>query len=628
MPTSRLLRRWPRVATVLALVVTGLAVPRAQAASPTGYVTLSDGTSIAVALFFPKGYKPGQRLPAIFEMAGYENGSAQGRTILGELADQTGIKQIPLQDDSRQLTTPFTDAGYIVMHASVRGTGCSGGQFDLFSWRSALDGNELIEWMARQKWSNGKVAIMGHSYSGITGFMVAATRPKHLVAATVSGLIDDVYRGLSWPGGIENGGFPVLWTYGVRPVYDVAGGTGQGLLRTQNPQCARNVAEHRPAQPTDEPLLNGVDGSDSQWFRSHSLLEYVDRIDVPMHIWEGWQDEQTGPRGPAHLWESLSGVPKRFLGSNSNHTSYEDVPYIVRDRVAWIDHWMGRANHGFGTFVRGRRGQQVSSTVETLFEVKPGAKPGTWVPNGVKRSRTWPLEDTRWTDLFLGTERALVGAPTRGPGGSDTYFSGSQRQSWQNSTGETAGHEFSTPDGPDQLRYTTAPLRANLAVSGPITANLWLSSSAPDTEMFVQVIDVAPDGSRSYLQRGMLKASHRAWVPAFSDYTPAGHLYRPWRPHTNPQPVTPGTATEYLIEIWPLGHIFRAGHEVQIEIEAPPASDNYYNYIPHTPAAINTVYHDETHRSRITLPVVSLAGVKLGREVPCGQQLKVRCIAP
>ena len=78
-------------------------------------------------------------------------------------------------EGSRGITKPF-NKDYVTVHASVRGTGCSGGEFDLFSWRSALDGYELVEWIADQEWSTGEVGIYGHSYGGITGFMVGATQ--------------------------------------------------------------------------------------------------------------------------------------------------------------------------------------------------------------------------------------------------------------------------------------------------------------------------------------------------------------------------------------------------------------------------------------------------------------------
>src|SRR5438270_9784465 len=105
------------------------------------------------------------------------------------------------------------------------------------------------------------------------------------------------------------------------------------------------------------------------------------------------------------------------------------------------------------------------------------------------------------------------------------YFSGTKRQAWNfelsnaggPSTAYTAGTPLTTADAPDQLTYISAPFQRAAAFVGPITANLWVSSLAPDTEFFVQVIDQAPDGARSYLQRGTLKASHNAIDWARSD---------------------------------------------------------------------------------------------------------------
>jgi hypothetical protein len=73
------------------------------------------------------------------------------------------------------------------------------------------------------------------------------------------------------------------------------------------------------------------------------------------------------------------------------------------------------------------------------------------------------------------------------------------------------------------------------------------------------LIDEAPNGSRTYLQRGLLKASHRAIDTSKSDFR-NGVLYRPWRPHTNPTLITPGTVYPYVVEVFPVGHVLRTGH--------------------------------------------------------------------
>ena len=590
------MRASPRRAALLvvaAALLLALLPGQAAQASPTHYVTMSDGTSIAVNVRLPDGYEKGRQYPTIFEMSGYDGGSSDGEGPDGGAG-------------SRGLTGIFED-DYVTVHASVRGTGCSSGEFDLFSWRSALDGREVIEWIADQRWSNGDVGIYGHSYGGITGFMVAATRPPHLRAASLSGLIDDLYRGIVYPGGVSNYGFPLLWTGGVRTVYDVGGGTFPGLAAGDE-QCAANAATHTRTVLND-PILQGLQDTDNTWFQARSLINYVERIEVPVHVTGAYQDEQTGPRGPYHLFEELQGVPKRLVMTNGDHGTQTSPPEVYEDRRAWLDHWVRGVGRGYP-----------SSSVTTLFEMVDDEA------NGRKDSRTFPLEDTRWTDFYLHENGALTLEAPRGEEPTDSYFSGSPRQSWSFQAGHSAGSPVTTYEGPDELTYRTPKLGAPLAVVGPITATLHMSSTAPDTEVFVQLIDEAPDGSRYYLQRGMLKASHRAIDPLLSDRTEGGSIYRAHRPHTNPTTIEPAKVYEYLVEVFPLGHVFRPGHRLVVKIHTPPAVDSYYAYVPKRPPAINTLHHDAKRPSRLTLPLVSLAGVSLGPEPkPCTLQ-EVRCV--
>src|SRR6202030_3907949 len=121
---------------------------------------------------------------------------------------------------------------YVDVYAQVRRTGCSGGKFDLFSRRSALDGKYIIDhWIHHQPWSNGNVGITGHSYGGLIGFLVAATGPR-VKAVAVSGLIDDFYRSILYPGGIFDEGFPVLWGAALRP-YEQFGGNYQNYAANE-----------------------------------------------------------------------------------------------------------------------------------------------------------------------------------------------------------------------------------------------------------------------------------------------------------------------------------------------------------------------------------------------------------
>ena len=592
------------------------------AAAPNTYVRMPDGVEIALNVRMPKGYVKGRRYPTLFEMSGYDGGSADDRT----LAKDYGIPGLP-QDDSRQLSRRFTE--YVTIHASIRGTGCSGGEFDLFSPVHARDGRYIIDrWIARQPWSNGDVALMGHSYGGITGFMVAANRPKHLRVATLSGLIDDLYRGITYPGGVSNYGFPLLWTGAIRPVYDVGGGTAEGVLDGERPDdqpgrresCARNQTTKSRAV-TNDPLIQGLSDTDNMWWRARSLIGYANKIEVPLHITGAYQDEQTGPRF-ANLFQRIHRVPKRLLMANGNHDTQNPEytgPAVYKDRKSWVDHWMGVKRHApFGALHEDR------TSVRALLEMHRDSG-GVLRTNGRIDDATFPLSTTRWTSWFLRADGGLTPSQPGAAEGADRYLSGGGRQSWLYQAGPRAGAPFTTEDGPDQLVYRSAKAISNRAVVGPITATLYLQSSAPDTEMFVQLFDEAPDGSRTYLQRGMLRASHRAMDRSRSDYD-GDVLYRPWRPHTNTTPITPGATYAYVVEVFPVGHVFRKGHRIGVRISAPPRTDSYYAYVPKVAPSVNTLLHDAAHPSRILLPTVPLAGSGLGPEIPCGGQEAVRCI--
>jgi uncharacterized protein len=228
-----------------------------------------------------------------------------------------------------------------------------------------------------------------------------------------------------------------------------------------------------------------------------------------VHITAAYQDEQTGGRGPTNVFDHLSaGIPKRLVLVNGEHGT-QTVPDLMADRAAWLDHWLlGR--HGFdGTTSRVLLGYQGDSRVV-----------------GEIASDGFPLGQTRFTDAFVTKGGLTFGTPTAGTA---TWVNGSRRQSYAHLAGSNTGGELTSPTGPDELELSMRFEEAT-AIAGPITANLFVASSAPDTELFVQLIDRAPDGTLLYLNRGLLRASHRAIDPSQSQFTADGRIYRPWPP--------------------------------------------------------------------------------------------------
>jgi uncharacterized protein len=639
---------------------------------PSDYFVASDGTEIALSVHLPHDYDPDETYPTIFEMAGYENASSSGdgRTMVGQARDALCDQSLddawcdelepPLGNDTHRDTSAirYRDE-YVVIHANLPGSGCSSGEFSLYNHEHAGLGAEVIDdWIVEQPWSNGRVGLLGHSFGGATAVLIASHQPEHLEAITVSGLVDDNYRGITFPGGVLNTLFPPLWYLGIRNAFQAGGGSVQGIVRNvgdeHGQRCLENTATHTHDVDND-PILNGVasNGLDGEYWRRVSLITYIDRIDVPIHIAGTYQDEQTGARGTARLWEHVQdGVPKRLLEGNGDHATIVEAEEFWADRKAWMDYWIRgvEPDPAWGWYdttdlpdrAAGRArdavdGGVASTSVRKLLEIHPDGD-GELVANGHIDGTSYPLEGTTWTDHYLCAGQQLTTDLDGCGEGSDTYVSGTRRQSWLYQAGDDVGPPVTSADGPDQvtLRGPVVEDGETWAISGPIVANLYLAAWANDTDLFVQLADENTEtGELTFLQRGWLKASHRAVDVELSDHSDVdpdrpGFLYRPHRPHLDPEDISPGEAVEYLVELWPVSHVFRPGHRPVLVVTAPPAIDSNYSFAlqQNLPVTVNElIYADPDHPSRITLPQIDLDRVEdLGREGPgCSEYWQVRC---
>jgi len=438
---------------------------------------------------------------------------------------------------------------------------------------------------------------------------------------SVSGLIDDLYRGIVYMGGVSNFGFPLIWTGAYRPLSETQSGTIPGLT-SGDPTCLQNQLGRVPPDVQDNPILNGLLslGEDNHWWASHSTITYLDAIDVPIHIVQSYQDEQTGPRGSNLLWQRLDerkpNLPKRLLLTNGVHSTNTSPPQIRDDRIAWLD-----------CYVRGICSADIldpSKRVKVFFEMHD--VDGELQPNGVLADSDWPLTVTQWTRYYFGAGNSLGTTPPGANEAADPYVSGSKRAGAWVFYATNAGAQLTNANLPDEVRYQTEPFASDVGIAGPIDVSLYASSLAVDTEFYVELNDIDAQGNMTRLQRGMMKASHRGLDPERTDYTPGGDVYRPYYPHTNTllNLLTPGDIYQYDIEVFPLGHVFRAGHRLLIRVTTPPAADSIAFYIQTTPPGVNQIFHDAAHPSSILLPIVPLP--TLGPALGCGQQVGLeRC---
>jgi uncharacterized protein len=596
---------------VAAVVAAGLVAPPPASAQGADdppargltYVTVSDGVKIAVAVSYPPGFSRSDRRswPAVLEMDGYDGASGWGAT------------------------GPFRRQ-YVVVRASVRGTGCSGGTFDLLSWRTARDGRDIIDrWIAKQPWSNGRVGLIGHSYRGLTGIQVAATAPKHLSAVAVSGLVDDLYRGMFHMGGVLNTGFPLLWKGAYRPSLDVQASAPQ--LMGDDEQCRANIEQRKTSNVVQpESLVRAYaqrEATADSWAIRNSPLRFAHRVTAPTQLVHQYQDEQTGPRGGPVLFERLPrGVPKRLIMSNGFHN---DGVWSTKE---WIDCWVLHSGGGCGEVNDPRQ------RVRLHFENRHAGRRLHVTKPYVGRS--YPLPETRWRRLYLGADGRLRRA-ARVADGEVRYVS---TQTGRQTTGSLGRRRAVEPlaklaftPGPDAARYDLA-FDKPAAIAGPMPLRLWLSSTATDTDVFADVLDVNDrTGEVTYVQRGVLRASHRAVDVRKSDRIARGPfrdvVYRYWHPHVGPQPLTPLEPQRLEIDINPVGHVFRKGHRMVLLVHSPPAADplSQYAWSPEQPTAVNTIHQAPGMRSSLLVPVLPVLPPMAPRPPACGELAGQPCFS-
>ena len=340
------------------------------------------------------------------------------------------------------------------------------------------------------------------------------------------------------------------------------------------------------------------------------------------------------------LWQRLpAGLPKRLVLTNGVHATNA---IAHADKLAWLDCWILLRGQGCPGDIA-----DPTRRVQVHFETTgSGNDPLKDKVNEPYVSSNFPLPETVWQRYYLRGDGTLsTAAPLRPdpvrnyvatPEGRAGYVSGAGAADVFGSSAETTLDDayandygpVTTASGPDQVSYSLDLGGTTATIAGPIDVDLWATSTAPDTDFFVQLIDVDAAGNYSYLQRGMLRASFRAFDDARSDHTPAGDVYRPYHPFTNPTTITPGVPYQYRIEVFSFGHVLRAGHRLLVQVYAPPFADELYVYGSGQPPAVNTIVSDPLHSSSILLPLLPTLPT-LGAQAPaCGDQTGIRCTKP
>ena len=491
----------------------------------------------------------------------------------------------------------YVQRGYAVVIQDVRGRNKSGGEW-IPNYYEVEDGDETLNWIASQPWSSGSVGMVGGSYLGYVQWAAAASGNPHLKALISVVCAGSAFVDVPRRGGSLNSGM-LAWAFSVSQ-------------KTFKPELMerddwQEVLRIRPLSDIPKKALGYEVPFLDQWFRPRDNDEFWSRSDwqarwkgaqVPALIQSGWFDDNG--MGTTQALELVHDFPaqkrKVILGpwQHSGNSKYDmhgvsfgsqalrfdlDLLYF-----RWFERYLKGVENGVGR----------ESPVEyyTLGQEKWKTAENWPVPNTVERALY--LTSSGHANTSSGDGLLTWQAPERE--GRDSYRYDPQDPAVH--IVDMSENELEVPEDytkeerrKDILCYTTEPLAKDVIITGDMTAELYVSSSAPDTDFVVRVTDVDENGRSIKLADGVLSARYR------NGFEKAEFLKE-------------GEIACLRIRTTKLSNCFRRGHRIRVTVTSGaenfifPNSNTRAGYNSAiTVVAENTLHHGGIHASKLIVRV-------------------------
>jgi putative CocE/NonD family hydrolase len=582
------------------------------------YVAVADGTRLAMTWYVPTRGPAAAGFPVLlWYMPGHRE----------TIDPRSG--QIRPGMDPEELAF-FTAHGYVVAIAEMRGSGASFGYRVIDRGpQIGKDGRDLVNWIARQPWSSGKVGMIGVSYQGFSQFATAAEQPAALKAIFPEIAGFDDYTSLYYPGGILNLALArVAYTAMGRddrnefdassapprfPSVPVLDEDGDGELSDEIPVDSNGngnflddgpprYADGKPRadvywRATQEHQRNGILTNDNVTlarFRDSTLsgtqYRYTDldpglkpdrivQAGIAVYNRGGWFDYHV--RDSTQWFGTLQGhTPDRLLMAPTGHSGLPSAEAQAQGRGnAYLTHFGDRQTSSalvlneklrfFDTYLRGLRNGFDAEPPVLIYVMGDG-----W-----RREDEWPLRRARPLRLSLASQGRLAEAP--GAPGVDDWQVDPESSSLSRGANRW-NYAIAAAKAPlsldetlhRRLAYVTGPLAEDREITGHPVLQITLGASSDTTDVYAYLEDVAPDGSSLLVTEGQLRANYHRRRSA-PDSLPAASRLRvkpalPWpgyaRADFDPAPFAGGRTVSLRFDLLPAAWRFRAGHRIRLSL--------------------------------------------------------------
>jgi hypothetical protein len=503
--------------------------------------------------------------------------------------------------------------GYVVVAQDVRGRFQSEGDWYPFKYESQ-DGYDTVEWAAALPYANGKVGMFGGSYVGATQFLAAIAKPPHLAGICPNVTASNYHDGWTYQGGAFEQWFAESWSTGL------AMNTMQ--RRVQSGQKAVAWTQKLPLTTypvLEAPSTEGLAPYFADWlahpnydeyWKQWSIEDHYAQIQVPVFSLGAWYDIFLG--GTLRNYARL----KKEAGTEEARRGQKLMVYVG-------GHAGGSDNRKVGAVDFGEKlpfdfDEAMLSWYDALLKggtsaASAGKPVRIFVmgKNEWREEEDWPLARAKSTRYYLHSGGAASTAS--GDGTLSTAAPGTEKADQfiydPNDAVPTLGGPLCCGPFPpaglgpqdqskaearsDVLVFTTPALAKDLEVTGPVSLDLYVSSSAVDTDFTGKLVDVWPNGLAQNLTEGILRLRYR-------------------NSQDKAELAKPGETYHVTVDLWATSNVFLTGHKLRLEVSSSnfPRFDRNLNTGEEQAAgtrmskATNVIYHDKGHPSALVLPLV------------------------
>jgi uncharacterized protein len=533
-----------------------------------------DGVNLSTDIYLPDSKGP---WPCVLIRTPYSNNDP--------------LKKVPLGRE-------YASNGYAVAIQDVRGRFDSDGDWEPF-FNEAADGLATQKWLAEQDFCNGNIALLGRSYEGYCVWMQTFGHHPAVKAIIPIVALPDPVINVPW----QNGS--VFWNMITWAMF-IHGRTNQDVEQYD----WEALYNSRPLNKLDE-KLGFASPAWQDWMKHPTLDAYwkpacymhrMKELDIPaLHIC-GWYDDDG-----ASTYNNFPSARKLASSKNEQYVLIGPWPHGTNTKC--IIHGV---DFGPEEIIN------LNGFILDWLDKQIGGRPENWGDR--KRARIFLMGTNKWHDMDDWPPKSAADTSfylgSNGKANSmfgDGILSDASKDSDSHFDEFVYDPEHPVPylydagtlqvGGPfdarpverrdDVLCYTSEPLEKELTLCGRVFSELWVSSSAEDTEFCAKLCDVHPTGLARQLCDGNIRLALRDSLEKLD-------------------PVKPGDVVKIKIDMWATGIVVQKGHRLRLEV----ASSAVPKFAAHTntldppgsalksAVATNRVYHEGKMQSRVILPVM------------------------